>query len=147
MEDIPYKQNMSSITSPTVQKIHQPEHIKQFQRRVFSKLLNDKGYSGPNRMELTLNERMGTCTIYKYCQGLQEWNCTTKKSGNRTVSPLGKAKGLTPKHRVIFLRLGVNYNIMTDSIHTIMLLVAVIMTVMMTESTGESQYMFSNLIK
>ncbi|XP_014094990.2 uncharacterized protein dpr9 isoform X1 [Bactrocera oleae] len=126
---------MSSTTSPTVPKIQRSQHIQQFQRRVFGKLLNDKGYSRQNRMQLTLNERLGTCTIYKYCRRLQKWNCVTRKSANMTVSSLGEAKGLTPKHRLTFWRLGVNYSIMTDSIHTIMLLFAVMMAVVISEST------------
>uniref|UniRef100_A0A0A1XME0 Neurotrimin n=1 Tax=Zeugodacus cucurbitae TaxID=28588 RepID=A0A0A1XME0_ZEUCU len=121
--------------SSTVPKLHKSQHNQQFHRRVFGKLLNDKGYSRQNLMELTLHEKSGTCTIYKYGRGLQKWNCASRTSGDRIVSSLDKSMLLRPKRRLIFWRLGVNYSIMTDSIHTIILLFAVIMTVVISENT------------
>ncbi|XP_004537255.1 uncharacterized protein LOC101453542 isoform X2 [Ceratitis capitata] len=124
--------SIASITAPTT------VHIKKVQRRQLATPSRGSQCCGRSLIELAFKrlfgKRLEADRVAKYCLELQKRKYTTRTVENRLTKL--KSKVSTSTCSVTLWRLAVKYKLRQDSVHMMIILFAVIMSVVISENTA-----------
>lgn len=131
--------SIASITAPTT------VHIKKVQRRQLATPSRGSQCCGRSLIELAFKrlfgKRLEADRVAKYCLELQKRKYTTRTVENRLTKL--KSKVSTSTCSVTLWRLAVKYKLRQDSVHMMIILFAVIMSVVISENTGKFKTLYS----